>query len=57
MVQLLKSNTRQLVDTTQTDELLSDNETTYLFQFNDTMRISSSLGVDITFKTLDLRNR
>ena len=32
------------VDTTQTDELLSDNETTYLFQFSDTMRISSSLS-------------
>ena len=31
------------VDTTQTDEL-SDNETTYLFQFSDTMRLSSSLS-------------
>ena len=42
------------VDTTQTDELLSDNETTYLFQFNDTKRISSSLSVDIYIETLDL---
>ena len=32
------------VDTTQTDELLSDNETTYLIQFSDTMRISSNLS-------------
>ena len=42
------------VDTTQTDELLSDNETIYLFQFNDTKRISSSLSVDIYIETLDL---
>ena len=44
------------VDTTQTDELLSDNETTYLFQFNHTKRISSSLSVDIYIETDLVKN-